>query len=78
MASNSKLRLPTGALWTADAGLYEVIIVTADHGHVAQRVLARSIIAAHNIALRTLQEHGITDILFVKSVVLIQDESEIA
>lgn len=78
MPDKNKLRLPAGALWTADAGLYEVITVTTDSGHVEQRVLARSIIAAHNIALRVLQERGITDILFVKSVVLIQDESEIA
>lgn len=70
-------RLPVGAIWVNDAALYKVEVRMQSGSTITQPVLARSMVAAHNIALRSLQELGETDILFVKSITLIEAGSEL-
>lgn len=68
----------TGAVFSPDACNYDVTIVTEDHGHVEIQVHARSIIAAHNLAIASYLEHGTGVILYVQSINRITPESEIA
>lgn len=77
----ASLRVPfpaTGAVFSNDACNYDVTIVTEDHGHVEIQVRARSIIAAHNLAIASWQEHGTGAMLYVQSINRITPESEIA